>query len=119
MSVRSCADIFARRGNPWVSERDADKDYPGRRTTYPEAQRQDFSSSVRQDRLKKNNDAIREKLGLSTADFKKPRIVSHYVDPDLDAFLLAEKAGEKRETKSRDFVSSRKSIRRFGVTIIR
>lgn len=95
--IGSCADIFARRGDPWISAREADREYPLNRTIYADAEKDSFHESIRKARLKRENDALREKMGLSTAHMAPVRIATVEVNPDLDRFTQASKARERHD----------------------
>jgi hypothetical protein len=87
----TCARMFAERGNPWVTKKDAVSDFP-------------LSHSMQGDtpmtEEEKQKALIRDRLNLSLGrklivrDFAPPRPTVR-VDPDLDAFTKAEKRKER------------------------
>ena len=82
----SSAGMFAARGNPWLSDKDRDKDFPmsrSRMADEPISDEELSRASVR--------DKMHVAMGKIAQDFARPK-PSLNIDPDMDCFTKASKA---------------------------
>lgn len=105
----SSSDLFARKGNPWLSVKDQVKSYPLSHSR--EAERQ--PTKTEKDLAEIAREAARL-TGKARGDFAPPSR-GHTVDPEMDQFTVADVAVPKTEMpsekrKDRVLTAHRKSV---------
>lgn len=96
LRIASNANLFARRGDTWMTERDRKKDYPLSSPHYAEPRQELSADEIKMRRI---NNKMRLALGKAPLPIlDKPRTKQEAAgDPEIDMFTKATFAKPKRE----------------------